>query len=230
MTMPLRLHPGRITRLHCQPTRVAKDAFQREVTEDELEQAAGSSLSALVGSAKQTEDAPKEESVIFVELEVGPRRFHGVLAACPAQVSDDVEMVVDGQLILGLALPQKRLIALRPGCVRGRRAQIKSSLRHWGLMCLIGCPLIAGMVYGLNAMSSAVLPWSLSGSAIFALLAAIVVQRHYHNRRRWSCRLTEDILATLGQAKPTEIDLRRLSKARDSSDFGSGYGTSFFSY
>jgi hypothetical protein len=228
--LPLQRHDGLITRLNCLTTRVAKDAFQRDRTEAELQHVSAGAIELLMGAPNPIDDSPAEVPIEYVEVELGKLRFNGLLAACPFRVGDDVQVVANGQLLLGLALPDQRLVALRPGCRRGRQHQLSLSLRRWATLSLTAGLIISALAWNLTDTPQAAMPWAAGGSIGFALVAALATWRYYLDKARLSCQMTEEILLALGVANAAHIDLKANSRAHAKGSEPAGYGSVFFRY
>jgi hypothetical protein len=225
--MALSLHTGALTSLSVKSRMVPVEIFMRTSAEN----ARGQAFEAAIGVAAAFADVASTQAdaglkVEWVSVRVAGKSFAGMLAGCPFQVGDEVQVIAEEDQLIAIARPSDRLIGLRPHCVRGCRAYFLRARRRWAVLFLLVCVALGWMALA-NEM-----PWDwASGLALgFGALWAFIEYRSFLENARMASRLTEEILSTLGLPQSSGIDLNKTAKSLRRASDPPGYGWNVYRY
>ena len=232
---------GRLDHIDSTEVRVPVEIFMRTDAENRRGHqvdAAVDLLGAITGQSSGASRASGAEvGVQQVRVQIKGQTCQGLLDACPFAAGDEVRIVVASvdpadspAELLAISRPSDRFIALRPHCVRGRRAHFLRARRRSAVVCalvtlLTFCFCWQGLARPLQALS-----WGLGLSVGFAALWAFIERRIYLENARLSAHLTEAVLTALGLPDSPSIDLNKTSRRQRQGDEPAGYGWTFYRY
>jgi len=224
---------GRIENYRCTRARASFVFTQADRTKmGVLAIAAG--LAGLGGQAMTTASnaSDLEEDADLVEFSIDGKSIKGWVWRSPFKDGDlvDVAAVTRGSDYesFGIARLNDRTVALYPHCSRGHIRHFANAAKWW--LVLTSLPILLLCWLGRDVMqqlvAEGILQWSVLGVAAFFFLMVFSLSR------KWLpfVRVAENVFRTLGWSNPSNIDLKKRTKARRTKNDPVEYGRFYFYY
>ena len=199
-------------------------------------------IAGLSGMAVTTAtSASAEEDADYLEFELNGTRVKGFVWRSPFNEGDTVDVIAEWHEdcfeLFAVARPEDRIVALYPHCSRGRKSHWKNAIKWWflGVAALL---TFGGFLLGIGILIVSQ-SWSETAGVLkdgmpfmplifypFFLLMTISLAWKWMS----FVRLAEKIFVAFDWKQPSDIDLKKRSKATRTDADPKGYGTFFFRY